>query len=68
VHGVGEGLSRRPEPGLPLLDLLAKADAAQLQMLDGIGPNIAEAIVDWFAQPRNQKVLEKLKAAGVWPI
>ncbi len=37
-------------------------------MLEGIGPNIAEAIVDWFGRPRNQKVLEKLKAAGVWPV
>ena len=37
-------------------------------MVEGIGPNIAEAIVDWFNNPRNQKVLEKLKAAGVWPL
>ena len=52
----------------PSLDLLAKADADQLQMVDGVGPNIAEAIVDWFKSPRNQTVLEKLKAAGVWPV
>jgi DNA ligase (NAD+) len=39
-----------------------------LQVVDGVGPNIAEAIVDWFASARNQKVLEKLKAAGVWPV
>jgi DNA ligase (NAD+) len=38
-----------------------------LQMVDGVGPNIAEAIVDWFSRERNQKVLEKLKASGVWP-
>jgi DNA ligase (NAD+) len=36
-------------------------------MVDGVGPNIAEAIVDWFSRERNQKVLEKLKASGVWP-
>ena len=39
----------------------------QLQMVDGVGPNIASAIVDWFGRDRNQFVLEKLKAAGVWP-
>ena len=68
VHGVGEVSAADLSRSFPSLDLLAKADADQLQMLDGIGPNIAEAIVDWFAQPRNQKVLEKLKSAGVWPV
>ena len=68
VHGVGEVSAADLSRAFPSLDLLAKADADQLQMLNGVGPNIAEAIVDWFAQPRNQKVLEKLKAAGVWPI
>jgi len=32
-----------------------------LQRLEGIGPNIAQAIVDWFARPVNQRVLQKLK-------
>jgi DNA ligase (NAD+) len=68
VHGVGEVSAADLSRAFPSLDLLARADADQLQMLDGVGPNIAEAIVDWFAQPRNQKVLEKLKAAGVWPV
>ncbi len=35
--------------------------------IEGVGPNIAEAIVDWFERPANQKVLAKLKKAGVWP-
>jgi DNA ligase (NAD+) len=68
VHGVGEVSAADLSRAFPSLDLLAKADADQLQMLDGVGPNIAEAIVDWFNNPRNQKVLEKLKAAGVWPV
>ena len=35
--------------------------------MEGIGPNIAEAIVDWFARPANRKVVEKLRQAGVFP-
>jgi DNA ligase (NAD+) len=35
--------------------------------IEGLGPNIAESIVDWFARPFNQKVLKKLKSAGMWP-
>jgi DNA ligase (NAD+) len=39
----------------------------ELEAIEGIGPNIAEAIVDWFDTPANQQVLAKLRAAGVWP-
>jgi len=68
VRGVGEVSAVDLSRTFPSLDLLAKADADQLQMVSGIGPNIAAAIVDWFNRPRNLAVLEKLKAAGVWPI
>jgi len=49
------------------LSELSKASVAELQQIEGVGPNIAESIVDWFAQPVNQKVVKKLKAAGVDP-
>ncbi len=68
VHGVGEVSAVDLSRVFPSLDLLAKADTAQLQMVNGIGPNIAEAIVDWFNSPRNKAVLEKLKNADVWPV
>ena len=68
IHGVGEVSAGDLSRAFPSLDLLSKAGADQLQMLDGVGPNIAEAIVDWFNNPRNKAVLEKLKAAGVWPV
>jgi len=29
--------------------------------VEGIGPNIAEAVVDWFATPANLQVLRKLR-------
>jgi DNA ligase (NAD+) len=29
---------------------------------------MAAAILDWFGRERNQLVLKKLKAAGVWPV
>ena len=38
-----------------------------MQTIEGIGPNIARGIVDWFASQTNQKVLEKLQQAGIWP-
>ena len=67
VRGVGEVSARDLATAFPSLDALRAASREQLQDLEGIGPNIAAAIVDWFSRERNQKVLEKLKAAGVWP-
>jgi DNA ligase (NAD+) len=68
IHGVGEVSAADLSRHFPSLDLLAVASADKLQAVDGVGPNIAEAILDWFSNERNQKVLEKLKAAGVWPM
>jgi DNA ligase (NAD+) len=67
IRGVGEVVAKDLTHSFPSLDLLARASMDDLQMIPGIGPNIAEAIVDWFARPANQKVLAKLKAANVWP-
>jgi len=47
------------------LDAIAAADAQALEQIEGIGPQTALAVVDWFARPRNQAVLEKLRAAGL---
>jgi len=68
VRGVGEVSAVDLARAFLSLDTLAKAGVDDLQMLEGIGPNIAEAIVDWFGRERNQAVLKKLKAAGVWPV
>jgi DNA ligase (NAD+) len=47
------------------LDNLAAATAEDLQMIDRVGPNLAAAIVEWFAQTRNQELLRKLREAGI---
>ena len=67
VHGVGEVSARDLSAHFPSLDLLSAAGGDQLQMVDGVGPNIAAGIVDWFSRERNRKVLEKLRQAGIWP-
>lgn len=68
IRGVGEVVARDLAAAFGSLDALAAASAEQLQMVEGIGPNIAAAIVDWFGRQRNQVVLEKLHRAGVWPV
>ena len=68
MRGVGEVSARDLAAHFGSLDILASVPALNLQTVDGVGPNIAEAIVDWFAREGNRWVLEKLKAAGVWPV
>jgi len=68
IRGVGEVSARDLAAHFGNLDALSKATADDLQQIEGIGPNIAEAIVDWFARPANQKVLKKLKSVGLWPV
>ena len=67
IHGVGEVMAGDLSRSFGNLSALSQASAEELQQIEGVGPNIAESIVDWFAQPVNQKVVKKLKAAGVNP-
>ena len=68
IRGVGEVMAADLTRHYPDLDALSKATVGELQEIEGVGPNIAEAIVDWFARPANQNLLRKLRAAGVWPV
>jgi len=47
------------------VDALAAATVEDLQAVEGIGPRIAEAVVDWFHRPRHQQIIDKLRRAGV---
>jgi len=67
IRGVGEVVANQLASTYDDLDDLSSKDMEELQSLEGIGPNIAAAIVDWFDSPANQKVIEKLRDAGVWP-
>ncbi len=49
------------------LDQLCLASVDDLQVIEGVGPNVAELIVDWFGRPVNQQILKKLRSVGVWP-
>lgn len=67
IRGVGEVSAADLARQFENLDALSAASADDLQRVEGIGPNIAEGIVDWFGREANQTVLKKLKKAGVWP-
>jgi DNA ligase (NAD+) len=67
IRGVGEVMAGDLASAYSELETLSKSSAEELQQIQGLGPNIAESIVDWFARPSNQKLLQKLKSVGMWP-
>ena len=67
IRGVGSVASTALASVFGSLDTLGEATRDELQEIDGLGPNIANAVVEWFAAPTNRKVLDKLRTAGFWP-
>lgn len=68
IRGVGTVAASDLAQRYADLDELSRASLEELESIEGFGPNMAQSIVDWFARPRNQEVLEKLRQAGVWPM
>lgn len=50
------------------IEALAVATIEQLEHIDGVGKVVAESVAAWFADPDNEKLLDKFKTAGVKPI
>jgi DNA ligase (NAD+) len=47
------------------MDVIAGAADEQLQEAEEIGPKVAAAIIDFFAEPQNRELVERLRAAGL---
>ena len=67
IKGVGEVMAADLAREYRDLDALAASDQESLEAIEGVGPNIAEAIVAWFALPANRELLEKFRSVGFWP-
>ena len=68
IRGVGEMMAAELARKYSDLDHLKEVDETQLQTIEGVGPNIAAAIVDWFSRESNEELIEKLRRNGVWPM
>ena len=47
------------------LDAIAGADVETLQQAEEVGPKVAESIHEFFREPRNRELVERLRAAGI---
>ena len=62
VGGVTAGVLAR---ALGTIDRLLAATIEELQDVDGIGPDRAASIAEWFADQQNRELVEELRALGL---
>lgn len=67
IRGIGDVVAGDLASAFGDLDALSRADTHALSEVEGIGPNLAQAVTDWFDKSKNAAILVKLKEAGVWP-
>lgn len=67
IRGVGEVAANELANNFKNLDNLMSASLDDLQQINGIGPNIALSIRDWFERSANQELLIKFRKIGIWP-
>ena len=68
IKGIGEVAARKLAQKYGNLEALSQASFDDLQQLEGVGPNLAESIFEWFKLETNQEVLVQLKELGLWPV
>ncbi|HUA13041.1 MAG TPA: NAD-dependent DNA ligase LigA [Candidatus Sulfotelmatobacter sp.] len=49
------------------MENIEKAKIDDLAEVEGVGEIVAESVVEWFSEPRNQRLIHKFKEAGIWP-
>lgn len=65
IDGVGSTVAALLAKAFGTIEALQAATVEQLDALEGIGEVLAQGIADWFADPYNRTLLDKMAAAGV---
>jgi len=67
IRHVGESTAKDLATHFGSLERLAGANQEALMAVDGVGEEVAAAVVEFFASAKNQATLQALAAAGVVP-
>ncbi len=65
IRHVGEHVARVLSGRFASIDALGKATVPELMQIDEVGPRVAESIHNFFSEPRNREVVDKLLSHGV---
>jgi DNA ligase (NAD+) len=64
IRHVGPTAAQALARELRSIDAIAAAGADDLAAVDGVGPTIAQAVVEWFDDARHQELVERIRAGG----
>jgi len=62
IRGVGGTVAATLTAALPTIEALESAPPEAIESVEGLGPITAQNIVDWFARPRHQGIVDKLRS------
>ena len=65
IDYVGERTGQLLAAHFESLEKLANASEEELMEVAEVGPKVAQGVADFFSEPVNKKLIERLKAAGV---
>ena len=68
IRHVGEQTAKALAARYRSMDALMEAGYGGLQTMPDIGPEVAEAICQYFDTPGNRALLEELRTIGLWPV
>jgi DNA ligase (NAD+) len=64
IRHIGKGVAPDVAAAFGDIDALSNATPEELAKVEGIGPTLVTAIIDWFAEPWHREIVAKWKAAG----
>ena len=65
IRFVGERVAHLLAVRFGSMDALAAASREEISQIHGIGPQIAQSVTTFFAEPRNREIIGRLRQAGV---
>ncbi|MBI4277891.1 MAG: NAD-dependent DNA ligase LigA [Armatimonadetes bacterium] len=65
IRHVGQHVAEQLARHFATLDRLMAASFEEVRDVPGIGPTIAQSVVDFFHEPRNRALVKRLLAAGI---
>lgn len=65
IRHIGERTARLLADHFGSIENLAAASKEEIQSVNGVGAVLAQSVADFFADPKNRQLIDKLEAAGV---
>lgn len=65
IRHVGQSVARLLAQRFGTMDDLVRADREEIAAVEGVGPTIASAVVQFFGEPENSRLIERLRTLGL---